>query len=89
MKKSDFRQRRIFISGLFYLGDEKYQNKGKALDLFMIASDAGFVPAQYMAGKLLVSGDAGKSNLYMGKDLLKKLVPVIMMNITKTKQTKH
>jgi len=63
----------FFISGLFYLGDEKYQNKGKALDLFMIASDAGFVPAQYMAGKLLVSGDAGKSNLYMGKDLLKKV----------------
>lgn len=61
----------FFIAGLFYLGDEKYQNKRKALDLFMIASDAGFVPAQYMAGKLLVSGDAGKSNLYMGKDLLK------------------
>jgi len=60
----------FFIAGLFYLGDERYQNKAKALDLFMVASDAGFVPAQYMAGKLLVSGEAGKSNLYMGKELL-------------------
>lgn len=61
----------FFIAGLFYLGDEKAQNKRKALDFFMISSDAGFIPAQYMAGKLLVSGEAGKSNLYMGKDLLK------------------
>ena len=61
----------FFIAGLFYLGDEQAQNKRKALDFFMIASDAGFVPAQYMAGKLLVSGESGKSNLYMGKDLLK------------------
>lgn len=60
----------FFIAGLFYLGDERYQNKAKALDLFMVASDAGFVPAQYMSGKLLVSGEAGKSNLYMGKELL-------------------
>lgn len=61
----------FFIAGLFYLGDEKAQNKRKALDLFMIASDAGFVPAQYMTGKLLVSGETGKSNLYLGKELLK------------------
>lgn len=60
----------FFIAGLFYLGDERYQNKAKALELFMVASDAGFVPAQYMAGKLLVSGETGKSNLYMGKELL-------------------
>lgn len=63
----------FFIAGLFYLGDERSQNKRKALDLFMIASDAGFVPAQYMTGKLLVSGEAGKSNLYLGKELLKKV----------------
>lgn len=63
----------FFIAGLFYLGDEKHQNKGKALELFMVASDAGFVPAQYMTGKLLVTGEAGKTNLYLGKDLLKKV----------------
>jgi TPR repeat protein len=63
----------FFIAGLFYLGDEKNQNKRKALDMFMMASDAGFVPAQYMAGKLLVTGEAGKSNLFLGKELLKKV----------------
>lgn len=63
----------FFIAGLFYLGDEKNQNKRKALDMFMMASDAGFVPAQYMAGKLLVTGEAGKSNLFLGKELLKRV----------------
>lgn len=63
----------FFIAGLFYYGDEKYQDKKRALNLFLISADEDFIPAKYFAGKMLISGEGGKKNIYMGKDLLSSI----------------
>lgn len=60
----------LFMAGLFYYGDQKYQDKRRALDLFMASADDDFIPAIFFAGKMLISGEGGKSNMYMGQDML-------------------
>ncbi len=60
----------LFVAGLFYYGDEKYQDKKRALELFTASADEGFVPAQYFTGKMLVKGEGGRTKIFEGKEYL-------------------
>jgi len=62
-----------YIAGLFFFADTTYMDKRRALNLFELSSKEGFTPATYMTGKLYVSGEAGKRNLYLGQDMLSSI----------------
>lgn len=62
-----------YIAGLFFYGDQRDKDVKRAFEQFSLSADEGFAPARYMTGKLLLNGEAGKRNLYLGQDMLSSI----------------
>lgn len=62
-----------YVAGLFFYADKQANNKARAFRLFKRSYKMGFGPAEYMYGKMLVTGEGGNSNLYDGQAILQSV----------------
>jgi len=62
-----------YVAGLFFYADKDYADKKRAFKQFKIAHQLGFGPATYMYGKMLVTGESGNKNLFLGRNVLQSV----------------
>lgn len=62
-----------YVAGLFFYADKSYTDKKRAFKQFKIAHNLGFGPATYMYGRMLITGESGNKNLFLGKNVLKSI----------------